>query len=232
MDRAGQAADAARRVRPGLAGQRAPVADRARPGLGQAGLAEPAHRGAVQLDLVDGLVGAYPPQLRGAVGGEHEERHARLVGFDHRRVEVGRRRARGTQHRYRTAAGLGQAERGERGRALVDPDVQPQPLLPRRLVERHRQRRAARPGCQHHLAQPAPDQLVAERDAERGRGVHGRYLAAAMARSRQGAGSVSQRASSPGSTAGRRTGSDPASGRSGAAVTSPASSDMVPSPQA
>ena len=60
----------------------------------------------------------------------------------------------------------------------------------------------------------------------------GRYLAAAAARSRQGAGSVSQRASSPGSTAGRRTGSSPASGLSGPAVTSPASSDMVPRPQA
>ena len=66
----------ARRVRPGLAGQRAPVAGRARPGLGQAGLAEPAHRGAVQLDLVDGLVGADPPQLRRPVGGEHDQRHA------------------------------------------------------------------------------------------------------------------------------------------------------------
>ena len=226
------AADAARGVRPGLAGQRAPVAGRTQAGLGQAGLAEPAHRGAVQLDLVDGLVGADPAQLGGPVGGEHDERHARLVGLDHRRVEVGCRRARGAQHRYREPAGLGQAERGERGRTLVDPDVQPQPLLPRRLVERHGQRRAARSGRENHLAQPAPDQLVAERDAERGRRVHGRYLAAALARSRHGAGSVSQRASSPGSTAGRRTGSHPASGLSGRAVTSPASSDMVPSPQA
>src|SRR6185312_3310838 len=58
VDRAGQAANATRGVRPGLAGQRAPVAGRARSDLGQASLAEPAHRGAVQLDLVDGLVGA------------------------------------------------------------------------------------------------------------------------------------------------------------------------------
>ena len=232
VHRARQAADRARRVRPGLTGQRAPVTDRARPGLGQAALAEPAHRGAVQLDLVDGLVGADPPQLRGPVGGEHDERHAGLVGFDHRGMEVGRCRARGAQHRHRAAAGLGQAERGERGGALVDPDMQPRPLLARGLVERHRQRRAARPGRQHYLAQPTSDQLVAEGGAERGGGVHDRYPAAAAARSRHGPGSVSQRASSSGSTAGRRTGSDPASGASGLAVTSPASSDMVPRPQA
>ena len=66
---------------------------------------------------------------------------------------------------------------------------------------------------------------------ERRRRVH-RYRAAASARSRHGSGSVSQRASAPGSTGGRRTGSCPPASASGSAVTSPSSRDIVARPQA
>ena len=40
-------------------------------------LAEPAHRRAVELQLVDRLAGADPSQLRRPVGGEHDQRHRR-----------------------------------------------------------------------------------------------------------------------------------------------------------
>ena len=208
------------RVRPGLAGQRAPVGGHPRPLLGQPGLAEPAHRAAVQLDLVDRLVGAGAGELGRPVGGQHQQRDRRLVGLDHGRVEVGRRRPGGAQHRHRPPAGLGQAEGGERRGPLVDPDVQPQPAALLQLDQGHGQRGAARSGRQDGLAQPAPGQLVAEGQAERGRRVHERGLpasesqdaaagltsprnwAAAAARSRHGAGSASKRASWSGSTVG------------------------------
>ena len=45
---------------------------------------------AVELDLVDRLPGADVAQLRRAVGGQHEQRHARLVRLDHRGRVVGR----------------------------------------------------------------------------------------------------------------------------------------------
>src|ERR1035441_6613541 len=115
---------------------------------------------------------------------------------------------------YRLTAGLGQPERGERRGTLVDPHVQPDQAAALSLAEGHGQRRAAPAGGPDRLPQPAPDQLVGERDPERGGRIHrshapaasgmsGRYLAAASARSRQGPGSASQRASWAGSTAGR-----------------------------
>src|SRR5579875_3946310 len=55
--------------------------------------------------------------------------------------------------------------------ALVDPDVQPHPAAPLQAEQRHGQRRAPRSGREHRLAQAAPGQLIAERDAERGRRV-------------------------------------------------------------
>ena len=56
---------------------------------------------AVELDLVDRLPGAEVAQLGRAVGGEHEQRHARLVRLDHRGRVVGRRGARRARERDR-----------------------------------------------------------------------------------------------------------------------------------
>ena len=64
---------------------------------------EPLGRGAVQLDLVDHLAGAHLAQLGRAVGGEHDQRDARLVGLVDRRRQVGRRRARRAGHDRRVA---------------------------------------------------------------------------------------------------------------------------------
>ncbi len=101
VHRAGQAARRPAGQAPGPTGQRAPVPGHARPGLGHADLAEPAHCVPVQLELVDGLVGAGAAQLGRPVGGQHQQRHPGLVGLDDRGVEVRRGRARGAQHRRR-----------------------------------------------------------------------------------------------------------------------------------
>ena len=72
-------------------------------GVVVADLAEPAHRRAVELELVDRLPGADPAQLRRAVGGEHDQRHRGLVGLADRGVQVRRRGARGAEDRDRRA---------------------------------------------------------------------------------------------------------------------------------
>ncbi len=237
VHRPGDPVAGARGGRPGAAGQRPPVGVHARPRLRHPGLAEPADRVPVQLDLVDGLVRAGAAQLRRPVGGEHEQRHPGLAGLDHGPVEVRRRGPRGADQRDRPPARLGQAEREERGRPLVDPHMQSQarsPCLLRAVPEGDGQRRAAGPRRQHGLRQPAPGQFVHQRGRERRGRVHAgsRYRAAASARARQGAGSVSHAARHAASTPGRATGSTPACSASGAPVTSPSSRLMVASPQA
>ena len=98
---------------------------------------------AVELDLVDRLPGADVAQLRRAVGGQHEHRHARLVRLDHRGRVVGGGGARGAGQRGREAGRLGQAEREERRAALVEVGGRAQPRVAR---QRQHQRRRARAG--------------------------------------------------------------------------------------
>ena len=126
VDRPGEPVPGTPGGRPRPAGQRPPVAVHPRPRLGHPGLAEPAHRVPVQLDLVDGLVRAGAAQFRRPVRGEHQQRHPCLAGLDHGPVEVRRRGPRGAHQRDRTAARLGQAEREKRGGPLVDPHMQAQ----------------------------------------------------------------------------------------------------------
>ena len=73
-------------------------------GLVRADLAEPAHRGAVELQLVDRLAGADPAQLRRPVRREDEQRDRRMVGLADRGVVVGGCRPRGAEDRHRRAA--------------------------------------------------------------------------------------------------------------------------------
>ena len=58
---------------------------------------------AVELELVDGLPGAGVAQLGRAVGGQHDQRHARLVGLDDSGEEVGRGGAGRARDGHRTA---------------------------------------------------------------------------------------------------------------------------------
>ena len=88
VHRTRRATRGAGRRTPGPARQRPPVPRLPGAFFRRANLAEPAHRVAVQLDLVDGLVSAGPAQFRRAVRGQHQQRHARFAGLDHRRMEA------------------------------------------------------------------------------------------------------------------------------------------------
>ncbi len=124
-------------------------------------LEEPLGGAAVELDLVDRLAGAELAQLGRPVGGEDEQRHARLVRLDHRRRVVRRGRARRA----------GQGDRAPaspwRARARRTP-----PLRSSRCdVARRRASRASEstsgverePGRRARLAHAAADELVHER---------------------------------------------------------------------
>ena len=78
--------------------------------------------------LVGRLVGAGPPQPRGPVGGDDDQGHAGVDGLKHCGVEVGDGGA-GRAQDGRAGTDLGQPEREEPGRALVDPDVEAQRAL-------------------------------------------------------------------------------------------------------
>ena len=83
------------------AGDRAVVQQPVVVGLVGADFAEPAHRGAEELDLVDRLPGADPAQLRRPVGAEDDQRHRRFVGLADRRVVVRGGGAGGAEQRHR-----------------------------------------------------------------------------------------------------------------------------------
>ena len=95
----------ARRACPSPRRPRAPrraVVEQARVvGRRDAQLAEPAHRAAVELELVDRLPRAAAAQLRRAVGGQHDQRHPCLVGLGDGGVDVRAGRARGRERRPR-----------------------------------------------------------------------------------------------------------------------------------
>ena len=99
----------------GSADQAAPVGVLAGAALGDADLVEEAHGVAVELDLVDGLVGADSAQLGRTVGGQHDQRDPRLGGLEHRRVQVGRGGARRRDDRDGLARHLGESEGEEAG---------------------------------------------------------------------------------------------------------------------
>ncbi|CAM3899424.1 hypothetical protein NOGI109294_17900 [Nocardiopsis gilva] len=150
---------------PRTAGQRSPVGDHARQPLGRADLGEQAHGRSEELDLVDGLVGAGAAQLGWTVGGEHEQRHAALVGLQYRRVEVGRRCARGAHQGDGAPRGACQTEREEGRRALVDADVDPDPGVG---DQGEREGRRTRPWRDDGLGQPASGQFIDEDPRQRG----------------------------------------------------------------
>ena len=166
VDRARAGLAARRGQRP--AGDRAVVEQPVVVGLVGPDFAEPAHRVAVELDLVDRLAGADPAQLRRAVGAEHDQRHPRFVGLADRRVVVGDGGPGGAEQRHRLAARLRGAEREEGRRALVDDHRH---LDLRLAPERHRERRRARAGGDDRVPQAAARELLDEGRGEGGVGV-------------------------------------------------------------
>jgi hypothetical protein len=156
------------RGRDRAAGGRAVVEQAAVVGVVRPDLAEPAHRRAVELDLVDRLAGADRAQLGRPVGGQQDQRDRRQVGLADGGVEVGSRGAGRAEDRHRRPARLGRAEREERRGALVDDHAHPD----RRLApERNRQRRRAGAWRDDRVAHPAAGQLLDEGRGERGVGV-------------------------------------------------------------
>ena len=105
----------ARRSRCRTRGRRAGAASAARAARRRmvVDLEVPLGGAAVELDLVDRLPGADVAQLGRPVGGQHEQRHARLVRLDHGGRVVGGGGARGAGERGGDAGRLGQAEREE-----------------------------------------------------------------------------------------------------------------------
>ena len=111
------------------AATRPPGASGTRPVIGCADLAEPPHRVAVELQLVDGLARARIAQLRRPVGGAHDERHPCVTRLQHRGMEVRGGGARGAQHDGRAPGHFGCPQREERRGSLVEVDVQPDPVV-------------------------------------------------------------------------------------------------------
>ena len=113
-----------------------------------------------------------PIRLRRPVSREHQQRHAGVGRLQHGRVQVRDGRPRRRHHRHRPAGPQRQAEREEAGGALVDPHVQPQAPRDVRVVQRERERRAARSRAQDGVGDPAADQLVDDHLRVRRRGIH------------------------------------------------------------
>jgi hypothetical protein len=129
-----------------------------------ADLAEPAHRVAVELQLVDRLTGADPAQLRRSVRGQHDQRDRRLVGLGDRGVQVGGRGPGSAEDGNGPARGLRRAEREEAGRALVDDHGR----LDRRLApKRDGKRGRARAGGEDRMARAAAGELLDQRRGKR-----------------------------------------------------------------
>ena len=143
----------------GAAGQRADKPEGRRGRVIDPDLEEPLDRVAVDLQLVDRLAGADLAELRRAVGGEHDQRHACVPRLDHRRREVRRGGTGRACHRDRSARTLAGAEREEAGAALVDVRPAPDPLL---AHERKDDRGAARPRRGAGVFHPTTRELVAE----------------------------------------------------------------------
>ena len=129
-------------------------------------LAEPAHRVAVQLELVDRLPGAAAAQLGRAVGGQHDQRHARLVRLGDGGVEVGPRRAGGGHDHGRLARSACAMP------SAKNPAQRSSTWLHTRIAglvpQRQRERRRARPGRHAGVPHARARQLLRERGGEGG----------------------------------------------------------------
>ena len=130
---------------------------------------EPPDRRAVEPLLVDRLIGSRALQLRRPVSCEDDQRCTRVGGFDHRRVELGRRRSRRAQEHHRLARRLRQADAEERARALVDVHEHPDLGV---ALECHRERSRPRPRRHAGVLDALSGQLVHEGCGERLRYIH------------------------------------------------------------
>jgi len=81
---------------------------------------EPLGRGPEDVELIDRLRRTNIAQLWWAIGGQQEQRHSGQACLYRRRVQLGCRGTRRSDHRHRSTGGGGQAEGEERRRPLVE----------------------------------------------------------------------------------------------------------------
>ena len=121
------------------------------------------HVRAEDAPLLDRLRSTNAVQLGWPVGGGDDQRHPVEVGLDHAGKQFGDGGARGHQDQDRPTGGAGQAEGHEACRALVAPDVHPQPAG----SDGQGQRRRTRARRDHGISDAATLELVDEGGAER-----------------------------------------------------------------
>ena len=143
MDRTGETVAPAEGCRHRSVGHGEKVADLAVAAVGGGDVDVVPHRPAEEADLVGGLGGTGAPELVRAVGGQQDQRDARVVRLEDGGVQVRDGGARGGDDGDRgdRIRALGQAEREEARRPLVDTDVQADRAVVRCGSERVRERR-------------------------------------------------------------------------------------------
>ena len=144
---------------PGAAGERAYPAQALRAGVVRADLEEPLGGIPEELDLVDCLAGSVGLELRGPVGAQDEQRHARFVCLDDSRQQLRDSGPGRAGHDCRAGRRLGKPEGEEARAALVDVRVAAQPALAR---QRQDERRVARSRRRAGVRAAAPRQLIHE----------------------------------------------------------------------
>ena len=130
--------------------------------VGDRSVDRPADRGAEQVDLIDGLRGTHPTELRRPIGGAHQHREVGEPRLDHRRMQIDRSRTARAQHQRHPTIG-GEAERHERSRTLVEDRVAGHPIV---SSERERERRTPRTRRDHGVLETAHHPLVDQGRAE------------------------------------------------------------------
>jgi len=130
---------------------------------------EPPDRRAVKALLVDRLIRAGALQLGRPVSREHDQRRARVRGFDHRGVKFRGRCTRRAKQHHRLARGLGQADPKERARALVDVHEHLDLWMP---LQRHGDRGRARARRDASELDALSRELIHEGCCERLRYIH------------------------------------------------------------
>ncbi|CAB4905174.1 unannotated protein [freshwater metagenome] len=118
----------------------------------------PAHARAKDSRLRRGLIARNSAQFLGPIGGEHNERHARVMGLEYRRMQIGNRRARGRNDRRGATRFDTQAQCGEGAGAFINGDNDAQGALSFERCGGERQRLRPRAGTHHDPLEAAGDQ--------------------------------------------------------------------------
>ncbi len=151
------------RDRRGPAGQRPRIAQQAGGRLRHGGLVKPLRVAAVERALVDSLGCAHIAKLRGAVGGEDQQRNAAVPRLDDSGREVDRGRAGGAEDGDGRSLRLGHPQREEAARTLVE--MHPGTHI-RMALQLDRERRRARAGAETDIADAGARQFIDERAHE------------------------------------------------------------------